>query len=77
MFIEATFCDPTRIDSVNRMCRLHGTYLGKPYAAGSPEITYHCVDGKVWLLHPRRVVRLGDYADFCEEVRRGIRKIRK
>ena len=69
MFIEATYTDPVRMASVRGMCR-NGTLIGCP--AHNPATQYYVVDGKVWLVTDERVVLLGSYADFMDEVRKGI-----
>lgn len=74
MFIEATFTDPVRVENVRRMC-FNGTYLG--HVPVSRFRRYYCVDGKVWLVTPSLAVRLGDYAAWADEVRRGIRLVAK
>ena len=62
-----------RRPQVARMCH-NGTYLG--CATLNRSSTYWCVDGKVWLivLH-KRIVLLGDYTAYRNEVRRGVRAV--
>jgi len=74
MFIENTvdWSDPRRM-SIVRMCH-RGTPLG--HAANEPCSKYFCVDGKVWLIVlGKRCVLLGQYADWCHEVRIGARLV--
>ena len=75
MFIENTILwnDERRPGTV-QMCK-NGKFLGNP--GYRPENEYYCVDGKVWLVAPEdRCVLLGDYNEWKDEVRRGIRCIR-
>jgi len=57
-----------RIRNVKRMCRRHGTYLGRGQATRTE---WWVVDGLVWALDSNSACRWGDYFEWCKQRRAG------